>query len=313
MTDPTAILIITGPTAGGKERLAVEAAARIGGEILSADSMKVYRGMDIGTAKASPDQRGRVPHHLLDLADPAETFSAARWLRAAEAVIAQCAARGRVPVVSGGTPLYLKALLEGLFEGPAADPALRARLHAEAQTLGSPALHERLAQIDPAAAARIHPNDLRRITRALEVWQATGHTITDLQRQWGEMRADLRPLIIGLRRDGEDLTRRIAARVRRMLDDGLVDEVRRLDARPEGLARGPRQALGYAEVLEMLAGRLAEADLEAAIVAHTRQFARRQRSWLGRFEGVRWLDAAPDASTEALADAVVGLWREHTA
>ena len=309
--DSVPILVITGQTAGGKEALAAAAAARLGGEILSADSMKVYRGMDIGTAKPSAAERCAVPHHLLDVADPGETFSTARWLRLAEEAIAGVRARGRAAVVSGGTPLYLKALLEGLFEGPSADPCLRERLANEAGALGTPALHARLAQVDPAAASRIHPNDLRRITRALEVWELTGTPISQLQKQWGRRCGRWRPLAVAIRRDREDLTRRIRDRTRRMLAAGLVEETRRLAARPEGLAHGPRQALGYAEVLEFLAGRLAEVDLAEAIVAHTRQFARRQMTWLNRFTDIVWLDAAPDTPAESLAGEVVRLWQEH--
>ena len=311
MAEATPILVITGPTASGKERLALAVAGRLGGEIISADSMKVYRGLDVGTAKPSADQRAAVPHHLLDVADPDETFSAARWLELAEAAIADAGVRGRAAVVSGGTPFYLKALLEGLFEGPDADPALRRRLRAEAEADGTGHLHARLREVDPVAAGRIHPNDLRRIVRALEVHEKTGRPISALQRQWGERRPEYRPLLVALRRTPEDLTHRITDRVRRMLEAGLVEEVRSLLARHGELAKGPRQALGYAEVLAHLAGDLAEADLEGAIVAHTRQFARRQMSWLRRFEGVRWLDAASDTPADALADRVVALWREH--
>ena len=311
MASAIPILIITGQTASGKERLAVAVAASQGGEIVSADSMKVYCGMDIGTAKASADERRAVPHHLLGVADPQETFSTALWLRLADAAIADIHARGRVPIVSGGTPLYLKALLEGLFEGPAATPAVRERLVAEAEVQGTPALHARLAEVDAAAAARIHPNDLRRIVRALEVWELTGSPISDLQKQWGRRRPRYRPLVAAIRRGREDLTRRIQERVRRMAEAGLVEEVRRLAARPGGLARGPRQALGYAEVLDYLDGRMAWEETVAVIVAHTRQFARRQMTWLSRFEGVAWLDAAPDTSVETLADQVVELWGKH--
>jgi len=311
MASAIPILIITGQTASGKERLAVAVAASQGGEIVSADSMKVYRGMDIGTAKASADERQAVPHHLLDVADPQETFSTAFWLRLADEAIADIHARGRVPIVSGGTPLYLKALLEGLFEGPAATPAVRERLVAEAEVQGTPALHARLAEVDAAAAARIHPNDLRRIVRALEVWELTGSPISELQKQWGHRRPRYRPLVAAIRRGREDLTRRIQERVRRMAGAGLVEEVRRLAARPGGLARGPRQALGYAEALDYLDGRMAWEETVAAIVAHTRQFARRQMTWLSRFEGVAWLDAAPDTSVETLADQVVELWGKH--
>ena len=311
MDEPLPILVITGPTAGGKEALALETALRIGGEIVSADSMKVYRGMDVGTAKPGADERRRVPHHLLDVADPGETFSTARWLELADAAVAEIAARGRAPVVSGGTPLYLKALLEGLFKGPAADESIRRRLRAEAEARGAPALHRRLAKVDPASAGRIHPNDLRRIVRALEVWELAGRPISELQTQWGTRRGRYRPLIVAIRRTLEDLDRRIEARVRRMADAGLKEEVAALLARPEGLARGPRQALGYAEIVEHLDGRTTWRETVGAIVLHTRQFARAQLKWVRRFEGLVWLDAAPDTPTGQLAAHVESLWRDH--
>ncbi len=311
--EAAAILVITGETASGKERLALAVARHLGGEIVSADSMKVYRGMDVGTAKPSAEERRAVPHHLIDVADPGETFSTARWLALAEAAVADAAGRGRVPVVSGGTALYLKALLEGLFKGPAADPALRDRLKAEAKSHGTLALHARLAQVDAAAAGRIHPNDLRRIVRALEVWERTGSPISDLQTQWGRDRPRYRPLLVAIRRAAADLDRRIAERVGRMAKAGLLDEVRRLAARPEGLAMGPRQAVGYAEVLDHLAGRLTWAEALEAIALHTRQFAKRQRTWLRRFQDLVWLDAEADTPVETLADCVVALWREHAA
>ncbi|MGB2801761.1 MAG: tRNA (adenosine(37)-N6)-dimethylallyltransferase MiaA [Phycisphaerae bacterium] len=323
MAPSVPILVITGQTATGKERLAVAVAERLGGEILSADSMKVYRGMDIGTAKAPPDVRRKVPHHLVDVADPgpgsprrvacgdAPGFSTARWVELADAAVADANARGRVAIVSGGTALYLKALLEGLFEGPAADEQIRARLSAEAEANGTGALHARLAEVDPEAAGRIHPNDLRRIIRALEVWELTGSPISALQTQWGRRRGRYRPLLVAIWRSPEDLDRRIEARVGRMVEAGLEDEVRRLAARPGGLALGPRQALGYAEVLEHLAGRITWDETLEAIRLHTRQFARAQMKWLRRFEGLVWLDAAPDAPADGLADRVVDLWRAH--
>jgi tRNA dimethylallyltransferase len=311
MAPPVPILVITGQTATGKERLAVAVAERLGGEILSADSMKVYRGMDIGTAKAPPDVRRKVPHHLVDVADASETFSTARWVELADEAIADIAARGRVAIVAGGTALYLKALLEGLFEGPAADERVRARLSAEAEANGTAALHARLAEVDPEAAGRIHPNDLRRIVRALEVWELTGSPISALQTQWGRRRGRYRPLLVAIRRSPQDLGRRIEARIRRMAEAGLLEEVRRLAEQPGGLALGPRQALGYAEVLEHLAGRITWDETLEAIRLHTRQFARAQMKWLRRFEGLVWLDAGPDAPADSLADRVVDLWRAH--
>jgi len=308
------ILIVTGETASGKERLALAVARVIGGEIVSADSMKVYRGMDIGTAKASAEERRLVPHHLVDVADPWEIFSTARWVEMADAAIADIHARGRAPVVSGGTALYLKALLEGMFEGPAADLALRGRLKAEAaQAHGLAALHARLAEVDPTAAARIHPNDLRRIVRALEIWELTGRPISKLQTQWGSRRPRYRPLMVAIRRASEDLERRIAERVRRMDEAGLREEVRGLAARPEGLARGARQAVGYAEVLDFLAGGPTWDETREQVTKHTRQFAKRQRTWLRRFTDIVWLEAAADTPTEELAARVVTMWREHVA
>lgn len=311
MSRPTPILVLTGPTASGKGRLAVEVSERLGGEILSADSMKVYRGMDIGTAKPAAEVRRRVPHHLLDVADPEGTFSTALWVELADAAIAEVHARGRVPVVSGGTPLYLKALLEGLFEGPSANEAIRTRLREEAAARGTAALHRRLAEVDPVAAERIHPNDLRRIVRALEVHELTGVPISEHQRQWGSRRGRYRPLLVGIRRSREDLDRRIERRVLRMVEAGLKEEVERLAARPEGLARGPRQALGYAEVLEHLEQGTPWDETVEAIVVHTRQFARAQLKWFRRFEGLVWVDAGPDTPTEDLADRIEELWREH--
>jgi len=308
---PIPILVITGQTATGKHRLAVAAAERLGGEILSADSMKVYRGMDIGTAKPSPAQRRGIPHHLVDLVEPSETFSTARWVPMADAAMADVHARGRVPIVCGGTALYLKALLEGLFAGPSADPLLRQRLVAEAKARGTPALHARLAEVDPEAARRIHPNDLRRIVRALEVWELAGEPISKFQTQWGRRRGKYRALMMAIRRTREDLERRIEKRVQQMAQAGLLEEVRRLAERPEGLAHGPRQALGYAEVLEHLEGQRTWDETLRAIVLHTRQFARRQRTWLRRFKDLVWLDASPETPTETLAEQVADLWRAH--
>ncbi|HUX02424.1 MAG TPA: tRNA (adenosine(37)-N6)-dimethylallyltransferase MiaA [Phycisphaerae bacterium] len=314
MTAATPILILTGQTATGKERLALAVAERVGGEIVSADSMKVYRGMDIGTAKPSSAERRAVAHHLVDVADlgpGAPGFSTARWVELADAAIADIAARGRVPIVSGGTALYLKALLEGLFEGPAADAAVRAHLTAEAEAQGAPALHARLARLDPEAAARIHPNDLRRIIRALEVRELTGSPISALQTQWGSRRERYRPLLVAVRRSPQDLDRRIEARVRRMVEAGFLEEVRRLAARPGGLALSARQALGYAEMLDHLAGRLTWEEAVEATILHTRQFARAQMKWLKRFEGLVWLDAGPGTPAEELVGRVVDLWRTH--
>lgn len=313
MTDaaPTSFLVITGQTASGKERVALRVAEQLAGEIISLDSMKVYRGMDIGTASPSAEARRHVRHHLVDVADPADRFSAAQWTERAGAALADISARGRVPIVSGGTILYLKALLYGLFEGPPADPAIRRRIRDEAARAGVPALHARLAEVDPRAADRIHPNDLRRIERALEVHEITGRAISEMQQQFGRLRPGLDPLLVGLRRTREDLRSRIDTRVDRMMAAGFEDEVRRLLARPGGLSREAAQAVGYREMIDLLQGRTSRDEAVELVKKNTRTFARRQMTHLRSVEGLTWLDLAPDELPGRTAERVVELWRRH--
>jgi tRNA dimethylallyltransferase len=309
---PLKFLVITGQTASGKERAALAVAECLGGEIISMDSMKVYRGMDIGTATADAEARSRVPHHLLDVADPWESFSTPQWGGLAEPALADIAARGRVPVVSGGTVLYLKALLYGLFEGPSADQAIRDRLRAEADSVGTAALHDRLRGVDPAAAERIHPNDLRRIVRALEVYELTGRPISQQQQQFGNVRSHLDPLMVALRRNRDDLRRRIDQRVDRMVAAGLEDEVRRLLSSPQGLSREARQAVGYREMIDLLEGRLSRDEAIAQLKKNTATFARRQMTHLRSLDGKVWIDLGPTDSAGATADRIIDLWRSHT-
>ncbi|MHC4273821.1 MAG: tRNA (adenosine(37)-N6)-dimethylallyltransferase MiaA [Planctomycetota bacterium] len=281
VADDLPIVLILGPTAGGKTDLAIALAGRLplGGECVCADSMQVYRGMDIGTAKPTAGQRAQVPHHLLDLLDPGEEgFSVDTWLGLAQGAIAEARGRGRYPIVVGGTNLYVQALLEGLQEGPAPDPRLRAELEA-----GDPAaLRRRLEAIDPDAARRIHPNDRKRTIRAVEVYELTGRRISAMQRQWhrGDPRRDVR--IIGLDYSVDAINTRINSRVRAMISDGLVEEVREL-ARGGGLGRQAAEALGYRQILSHLAGRLSLEDAIEQIKIRTRRFARQQRTWLRRF------------------------------
>jgi tRNA dimethylallyltransferase len=273
------IVLILGPTAGGKTDLAVALAARLPGECICADSMQVYRGMDVGTAKPTAEQRGAVRHHLLDLLDPSEDgFSVDTWLGLAHAAIADVRARRRYPIVVGGTNLYVQALLEGMAEVPAPDPALRRELEA----LDPSVLRRRLEAVDPAAAERIHPNDAKRTVRAIEVHELTGRRLSDLQQQWhrGAPRRDVR--IIGLDYPVEAINRRINARVRRMIDDGLVGEVRRLAA-GGGLGLQAAEALGYRQILDHLAGRMSLDDAIEQIKIRTRRYGRQQRTWLRRF------------------------------
>lgn len=302
-------LILTGPTACGKTALALDLAARVGGEIVALDSMTVYRGMDVGTAKPSAGERARVPHHLLDVLDPWDSLTVAWWLDRAASACADIAARGKRPVFVGGTPFYLKALLHGLFDGPPADAGLRAALEAEAARDGNAALHARLAAVDARTAARLHPNDVRRVVRALEVYALTGKPISDWQQTWdtpsfapiAKPQAAAIPSVV-LELPREALYDRINRRVDGMLAAGWLDEVRRLRELPRPLSREARQALGYRELLEWLdAGGDWGATVEL-IRTHTRQFAKRQLTWFRHLPALVPVPAdAPDAQERVLA------------
>jgi tRNA dimethylallyltransferase len=283
-------LILTGPTACGKSALALELAERLGAEVVALDSMTVYRGMDVGTAKPTAAERDRVPHHLIDVLDPWESLTVAWWLARAEDACRDIAARGKRPLFVGGTPFYLKALLHGLFPGPPGDETLRRALEAEAERGGVAALHARLAAVDPKTAARLHPNDVRRVVRALEVHALTGKPISDWQQTWDTPAfadspaaapppAAIPAVVLELPRDV--LYDRINRRVDTMLAAGWLDEVRRLRALPRPLSREARQALGYRELLAHLDGTGPAWDETVELIrTHTRQFAKRQLTWL---------------------------------
>ena len=304
----TRVTFIVGCTAGGKESLGMALAKATGGQIVSVDSMKIYRRMDIGTAKASAADRRAVAHHCIDLVEPSENFSVGRYVEATDAAIAAIAAAGSPVLAVGGTPLYVKALSEGLFEGPAADPALRAALKARAAVEGLAALHRDLAALDEAAAARIHPNDEKRIIRALEVHALTGRPISELQRQWDAGGGRYDCLFIGIRRGREDANGRINRRVRRMIDQGLRDEVAALLAEPAGLSAQAAQAVGYAEMIDHLQGRCGLDEAVERIKINTRQLAKHQRTWFRRFP-VQWIDAEPDTPAEAIAERALAIMR----
>lgn len=305
--------VIVGPTAGGKTALAVavsralEARSRPGGEIITADAFQIYTGMDIGTAKPGEAERGGVPHHLLDIVDPREGFTVHDWLTRAEAALEAIRGRGNLPIVVGGTNLYVRAFLDGMFEGPEPDEDLRAALRARPQE----ERRAELERIDPDAAAKLHPSDERRTIRALEVYRRTGTPISELQRQWERDRA-ARPdaVIVGLDWPVEEINRRINARVRAMMERGLLEETRTLY---EAGRLGPqaREALGYKQLLEYLEGNLSLEDAVEKIKIETRRFAKNQRTWLKRFRArpnALWLDAGAH-TTEEMAEEVV----EHLA
>jgi tRNA dimethylallyltransferase len=276
-------LILTGPTGSGKTALGVELAERLGAEIIALDSMTLYRGMDIGTAKPAADLRRRVPHHLIDVLEPWESASVAWWLKEAALCVEEIEQRGKRVLFVGGTPLYLKSLLRGLFDGPAADPVLRQRLTDEAAGLGSQLLHKRLAAVDPATAARLHPNDVRRIVRALEVWELTGQPISRWQTQWQQpANANSDPCrwpVLWVDLSRAELYARVNARVEQMLAGGLVDEVKALLGLPCPLSREAAYAVGYHEMLSYLKEEISLAEAVARIQLRSRHLAKRQLSW----------------------------------
>lgn len=306
---PLAIAIM-GPTASGKTAFALDVAARVGGEIVSVDSALVYRGLDIGAAKPTPEERARVPHHLLDVRDPWQAYSAAEFADDARRALDDIAARGRLPILAGGTGLYFQALLEGLAAMPAADAGVRADITAQAQACGWPALHAELARVDPVAAARIHATDPQRIQRALEVYRLTGRPISDLQNDPRRARLPFRVLKLVLApADRAVLHARIARRFDLMLDAGFLDEVRRLRALPGMQAVAAPldlpavRAVGYRQAWEFLDGQGTAADFRERAIAATRQLAKRQLTWLRGEGDVRWFDPATDRTRldEALA------------
>jgi tRNA dimethylallyltransferase len=297
-TAPGPVLALVGPTAAGKTALAMELAPRLGAEVVSADAMLVYRGMDIGTAKPTPAERARVPHHLVDLVDPAEEFSVARFQPLARAAIADVLGRGRVPLLVGGSGLYFHAVVDD-FTFPPTDPTVRAGLEAEAAAGGLPVLYDRLSRTDPAAAARIQPANLRRIVRALEVLELTGRPFSSYRAAMDDPRARYRLTVLGLD-PGPDLLRAaVAERVAAMAAAGLVEEVRRLAGRP--LSRTARQALGYKELLDALEGGTPVEQALQAVVTRTRAYARRQLAWFRRDRRVRWGTLPPGPARLAWA------------
>jgi len=279
----------------------MEVARKCSAEILSIDSMQIYKRMNIGTAKPTEAERREIKHHLIDIACPDELFSAARLVELADGVIAE----SKSPLIAiGGTPMYFKALFDGLFEGPSADESLRDRLRA----LSGAELHERLAQVDPAAAQRIHISDTRRLIRALEVYELTGQPISTLQKQWETNQLARHPAVwIGLMWDREEINRRINIRVKEMIAAGWIDEVRALLRTYPALSKSAAEATGYAELIEFAAGRMKLEDAIEQIKIATRQLARRQMKWFRRFPRVHWLDGREPL--EKIVQESIRLWQ----
>jgi len=299
---PVAICLM-GPTASGKTDLAVRLHQELPCEIISVDSALVYRGLDIGTAKPSPELLAKVPHRLVDILDPAEAYSAGRFRDDALAALAEIGAAGRIPLLVGGTMLYFRALARGLADLPRADATLRAEISAEAEQVGWPALHRQLTELDPEAAAAIHPNDPQRIQRALEVFRLTGRPLSQLRREhrgpslpWHLLKVVVAPA------DRALLHARIERRFTSMLEAGFLDEVARLRARGDlDLDRPAMRAVGYRQAWQHLEGMFDHAEMVRRAQAATRQLAKRQLTWLRREEGVTWFDSAlPDVAATLL-------------
>ncbi|MCD9088779.1 tRNA (adenosine(37)-N6)-dimethylallyltransferase MiaA [Stenotrophomonas sp. SY1] len=305
---PLAIALM-GPTASGKTAAAIRLAKAYGGEIVSVDSALIYRGLDIGAAKPDIEEQAGVPHHLLDLRDPWQSYSAAEYANAAAVAVRDIVARGRLPILAGGTGLYFRALLQGLSPMPEADPALRQQITAEAEVVGWPALHAQLAEVDPAAARRIHATDPQRIQRALEVFRLTGKPISHWQAQPGIARLPLRVLKLVLApADRAVLHQRIERRFDLMLEQGFLDEVRRLRALPQMAAVAAPldlpavRAVGYRQAWQFLDGQGSAAEFRDKGIFATRQLAKRQLTWLRGELDARWFD--PVADKDGLQDAV---------
>ena len=294
------LIVVVGPTASGKTALSVALAERLGGEIVSADSVQIYRAFDIGAGKPTDDERRRVPHHLVGAVDPLEHVDAARFAELADRCIADIIDRGKRPIVCGGTFLWIRALLFGLSPTPPGDDAIRARHRDIASTEGREALHARLAEVDRATAERLSPNDFVRVSRALEVAELTGTPLSEWHARHGFREPRYPARLIGVKRTAAELTERIAVRAHAMLAGGWIDEVRALCAAGYGEARAMK-SVGYRQIAEaVLRGTLDSPALEGDIVRATRIFARRQRTWL-RDEPVEWL--APDVLPSMDSDA----------
>lgn len=300
---PPKLLVICGPTASGKSELALRLAQELGGEIINADSMQLYRGMDIGTAKPSLQQRGAIPHHLIDVADPDHPFSAADFAAAADGAIRDITSRGKRVIVAGGTGLYIRALLGGLVDSPAASGDVRRELQEEARIKGNEAMLERLRGVDPELAARMHPNNLVRIIRALEVHRMTGVPLSHYQREHGFSGRRYESLQIGISVDRQELYRRIETRVEGMLTEGLLDEVAGLLARGYGRELKAMRSIGYKEMAACLAGEYDLEEAERLMKRDTRRYAKRQLTWFNAEKNIIWLEY-PGKFASILAHAI---------
>jgi tRNA dimethylallyltransferase len=284
------VIVICGPTGVGKTAVGIQVAETLGGEIISADSMQIYRYMDIGTAKPTVDEQNRVFHHLIDIVDPDEDFDAVQFAGMARQKVTQLHHRGVIPVVVGGTGLYIKALLQGLFQSNPADPKIRARLMKEAAENGSSRLHDRLQQVDPDTAERLHPNDSYRIVRALETIESTGRSISDHHQDHGFADEPFQALKICLQMDRQKLYDRIDQRVDLMIEAGLVDEVQKLLGMGYTADLKSMQSIGYRHMVDVIEGRLSRDEGVRTLKRDTRRYAKRQFTWFGADQEILWYE-----------------------
>jgi tRNA dimethylallyltransferase len=298
---------LAGATACGKTAAGIELAKRINAEVLSLDSMALYHGMDIGTAKPTRAEQAAVPHHLIDLIEPAADFSVAEYVTASQRLCEDLIARGKTPLFVGGTGLYLRSLLRGVFEGPSADLAIRERLERFVEEESPEALHSRLAEVDPVTAARLHPQDVRRVIRALEVFELTGLPSSAQMAEGPLPESECPRRVFWLAPPRAWLHERINRRVDLMFAAGLVDEVRRLISQPGGLGRTASQALGYKEVIDHLEGRLTLDECIVQVKTRTRQFAKRQETWFRNLVEARPVEITGRETSVELAERVLAL------
>ena len=301
----TSCWFLTGATASGKTLTSLRLAKRLNAEIISLDSMAIYRGMNIGTAKPSDEVRAEVPHHLIDIRDPNETFSTSQYRESAIETIKDIRSRGKEVLFVGGTALYLKALLRGMFEGPPADWEFRKRIEKEIEESGGEFLHERLQMVDPVAAHNIHPNDHRRLIRALEVFTTTGKPISHWQMEFDDPTPAEQCKVFAIRHPREVLHQRIEHRVNAMFEAGLIEEVRGLLEKHTSLSHTAAQAVGYREVIAHLDGKHTEEETHELVLFRTRRFARHQETWFRNLSECRWVDLEGDVEAEDIASQII--------
>ena len=298
------MIVIAGPTAVGKTRISLELAEKLGGEIVSADSRQVYRFMDIGTAKPSPEDMRRIPHHMIDVVNPDEEYTVADYGRSAHAAIKSILERGKIPIMVGGSGLYIRAVIDGIFPGPGSDKKIRENLEKEAEINGLSSLYDRLCKVDPAASSRIHPNDKRRIIRALEIYEITGKPISLLQEKGKKKEASCNTVMIGLNRPREELYGRIEEKVEEIFRQGFVEEVKALLDKGYEENLISMEALGYREVIKFLKGEIGLEPAKRKVKQNTCHYAKRQLIWFRKDKRINWFNIGNEEKAEETAQKI---------